>query len=83
MVKHAAADKVTVQLIRYPDYINITVEDNGKGFDYSKALEEKNGIGLGNVLSRVDYMKGSINVDAVPGRGTTVIIDVPLDSSAA
>ena len=83
VVKHAAADKVTVQLIRYPDYINITVEDNGKGFDYSKALEEKNGIGLGNILSRVDYMKGSINVDAVPGRGTTVIIDVPLGVSEA
>ncbi len=66
VVKHAAADKVTVQLIRYPDYINITVEDNGKGFDYSRALEEKKGIGLGNILSRVDYMKGSINVDAVP-----------------
>lgn len=83
VVKHAAADKVTVQLIRYPDYINITVEDNGKGFDYSKALEEKNGIGLGNILSRVDYMKGSINVDAVPGRGTTAIIDVPLGVSGA
>ena len=79
VVKHAAADKVTVQLIRYPDYINITIEDNGKGFDYSKALEQKNGIGLGNVLSRVNYMKGSINVDAAPGRGTTVIIDVPMN----
>ena len=79
VVKHAAADKVMVQLIRHPDYINITIEDNGKGFDYSKALEQKNGIGLGNILSRVNYLKGSINVDAVPGRGTIVIIDVPMN----
>ena len=79
VVKHAAADKVTVQIVRHPDYINITVEDNGKGFDYSKALEQKNGIGLGNILSRVKYLKGSINVDAVADRGTTVIIDVPMN----
>lgn len=77
VVKHARAGKVIVQLVRYPDHINITVEDNGKGFDYSQALQEKKGIGLGNILSRVDYLKGTINIDAEPGRGTTVMIDVP------
>ena len=59
------------------------VEDNGKGFDYSRALQEKKGIGLGNILSRVDYLKGTMNVDAQPGRGTTVIIDVPLWKTVA
>lgn len=77
VVKHAQAGKVTVQLIRFPDHINIMVEDNGKGFDFTGAMEEKKGIGLGNILSRVDYLKGTINIDAMPGRGTTVIIDVP------
>ncbi|HMK27603.1 MAG TPA: sensor histidine kinase [Chitinophagaceae bacterium] len=77
IVKHAQANKVTVQLIKYPDYINLSVEDNGRGFDYRNALQEKKGIGLGNILSRVDYLKGKMNVDSVPGRGTTVIIDIP------
>ncbi len=80
IVKHAQANKVTVQLIKYPDYINLSVEDNGRGFDYRNALQEKKGIGLGNILSRVDYLKGKMNVDSVPGRGTTVIIDVPLEN---
>lgn len=83
VVKHALAGKVIVQLIKYPDHINITVEDNGRGFEYLQALQEKKGIGLGNILSRVDYLKGTINVDAVPGRGTTVIIDVPLGKQVA
>lgn len=78
IVKHAQANKVTVQLIKYPDYINLSVEDNGRGFDYGNALQEKKGIGLGNILSRVDYLKAKMNVDSEPGRGTTVIIDVPL-----
>jgi two-component system, NarL family, sensor kinase len=81
IVKHAQANKVTVQLIKYPDYINLSVEDNGRGFDYGSALQEKKGIGLGNVLSRVDYLRGKMNVDSVPGRGTTVIIDVPLSKA--
>lgn len=83
IVKHAQATKVTVQLIKYPDYINLSVEDNGRGFDYRNALQEKKGIGLGNILSRVDYLKGKMNVDSVPGRGTTVIIDVPLENAEA
>ncbi|MGH2552127.1 MAG: tetratricopeptide repeat-containing sensor histidine kinase, partial [Chitinophagaceae bacterium] len=78
IVKHATATVATVQLVKFPDNINITVEDNGKGFDYPKTLREKKGIGLGNIHSRVDYMKGTINIDASPGMGTTVIIDIPI-----
>jgi two-component system, NarL family, sensor kinase len=76
IVKHAGAAKATIQLIRYPDYINITVEDDGNGFDH-KSIPEGKGIGLGNILSRVEYLKGRIDIDSAPGRGTTVIIDIP------
>jgi signal transduction histidine kinase len=58
------------------------VEDNGRGFDYEDALQQKKGIGLGNILSRVEYLRAKMNVDSVPGRGTTVIIDVPLGNAA-
>ncbi len=78
IVKHAAAEKATVQLIRYPDHLNITIEDNGKGFDYAQSLQGKKGIGLGNIISRVEYLNGTMDVDTLLGRGTTVIIDVPL-----
>ncbi|MBI5856167.1 MAG: sensor histidine kinase [Sphingobacteriales bacterium] len=77
-VKHAQASLVTVQLIKYPGYINIMVEDNGKGFDYKTALSQKKGIGLGNIISRVEFLKGEMDVDSKPGRGTSVFIDVPL-----
>ncbi|MEO6612312.1 MAG: sensor histidine kinase [Chitinophagaceae bacterium] len=77
IIKHAEASKVTVQMIRHPDYINLSVEDNGRGFDYENALKIKKGIGLGNIISRVEYLKGGIDVDTLPGRGTTVIIDIP------
>ncbi|HMD01165.1 MAG TPA: histidine kinase, partial [Ferruginibacter sp.] len=77
IVKHADAKKVSIQLIKYPKYINLIVEDNGKGFDHNKAMEEKRGIGLGNILSRVEFLKGNIDIDSSLGKGTTVIIDIP------
>lgn len=78
IVKHATATTATVQLVRYPDYINITVEDNGKGFNVSKVLHFKTGIGLGSVQARVAYLKGKIDIDSNPGKGTTVILEIPV-----
>ncbi len=83
IIKHAAAKKVTIQLIKYPAYINLVIEDDGNGFDYNRAIDEKKGIGLGNILSRVDYLNGSIDVDSAAGKGTTVIIEIPVSTSAA
>lgn len=80
IVKHAEATRVIVQLIKYPAYINITVEDNGKGFEYKKAVNEKKGIGLGNIESRVSYLNGTIEVDSRVGKGTVTIIDIPYNS---
>ena len=67
----------SIQLIKYPEYINVIVEDNGQGFDYQKVMEEKKGIGLGNVLSRVEYLKGTVDIDSAPGKGTTVVVEIP------
>lgn len=78
VVKHAAATKATVQMVKYPDYINITVEDNGKGFDTAKTADEKTGIGLGSVAARVEYLKGKMDIDSQKGKGTTVVVDIPL-----
>lgn len=75
VIKHAAAKNVTVQLLKYPDYINITIEDDGIGFD----LNEKNfsGNGLSNIVSRVKSLKGTIDMDSKRARGTTFLIDIP------
>lgn len=82
VVKHASATKLTVQLIKFSDTINITIEDNGKGFDYKKAVTEKHGLGLGSVLARIEYLKGKVHFDSGTGKGTTVILDIPLPRNA-
>jgi len=43
--------------------------DDGQGFDRDKILQEKKGLGLINIIQRVQVMKGEIEIDAAPGQG--------------
>jgi two-component system, NarL family, sensor kinase len=75
VLRHAHASEATVQLVKHPAYINITVEDNGRGFNIKTSKGD--GIGLKNVMSRIQYLKGSINIDSEAGQGTSIMIDIP------
>jgi two-component system, NarL family, sensor kinase len=76
-VKHADASEITLQLMGHGSYVNVTYEDNGKGFD-STQPRTISGIGLKNIFSRVDLLRGKVDIDSEPGRGTIVNIDLPL-----
>lgn len=77
IIKHAEATKVSIQLIKYETYLNLILEDNGKGFNVS-GINNFKGIGLKNIISRVEYLNGTVNFDSAIGRGTTVDIEVPI-----
>jgi len=74
VLKHAAATEATVQVIRDEGRLNIVVEDNGRGFDM-KSLDEKKGAGWVNIRARVDYLKGQLELNSEPGKGTQVNIE--------
>ncbi len=78
VVKHADATIVLVQVMRHDSNLNITIEDNGKGFDVSNSPK---GDGLNNVRSRVDYLKGQLDIQSVPGKGTSVHIDFTIQNT--
>lgn len=73
-VKHAAATSVLVQCSQNENTFYITVEDNGKGFNANQINVTK-GIGLTNVKNRVDYLKGTLDIESAPGAGTTINIE--------
>jgi signal transduction histidine kinase len=75
IVKHSRARNVTVQLVRYTHHINITIEDDGQGFEVKR--ENTAGNGLNNMQSRVKNLNGIIDIDSRLGSGTTIIIEVP------
>ncbi len=77
IIKHAKASELTLQLIRDEKELSIIIEDNGVGFDTSK-INAFEGIGLKNIISRIEFINGSVHFDSTPGRGTNVIVEVPV-----
>ncbi len=75
-MKHAKARSITIQLIFYPDYVSLLVEDDGRGYAVEKPTNPV-GIGLRNIRSRVTWLKSTLLVDSGK-RGTTITLDVPL-----
>lgn len=74
-VRHAAASKIIVQCSLNGNIFLITVEDNGRGFDMN-TMTEAEGIGFQNIRNRVKYLNGYIDIDSVPGEGTTINIEL-------
>lgn len=74
IMKHAGATEAMVQLIKEEGRFSIIVEDNGKGFD-TALLKNNKGAGLTSIQSRVDYLKGRLDIHSEPGKGTLINIE--------
>jgi signal transduction histidine kinase len=74
IMKHASATEAIVQLIKEEGRFNIIVEDNGKGFD-SAMVKNNQGAGLTSIQSRVDYLKGRLEIHSETGKGTLINIE--------
>lgn len=75
IVKHAKATKVNISLRLEEDNVSLLAEDNGIGFIVEKGYE---GIGLQNLKLRVAYLNGKIDINSTPGKGTIVMIEIPI-----
>jgi two-component system, NarL family, sensor kinase len=74
-VKHAQAKKLLVQVNMQIAKVDITVEDDGKGYDEAMAAQKK-GAGLSNIQYRVQYFNGKIDTITKAGEGTSVHIEL-------
>ncbi|TRW23080.1 hypothetical protein FMM05_15415 [Flavobacterium zepuense] len=77
IIKHSHATEATIHLTHHDDNINIIIEDNGVGFD-QKTLSGADGMGLTSIRKKVTQLGGTFTIDATPGKGTTIIIDLPV-----
>jgi two-component system, NarL family, sensor kinase len=74
IMKHAAAKEALVQLVKEEGRLSIIVEDDGKGFD-TAIIKNNKGAGLTSIQSRVDYLKGQLDIHSEAGKGTLVNIE--------
>ncbi|QNM86293.1 sensor histidine kinase [Polaribacter pectinis] len=78
IIKHAEAKNATVNISLYDKNLNIIIEDNGKGFNINK-VNLKKGMGINSIKTRVEHLKGTFEIDSTIGKGSSVIINIPVE----
>jgi two-component system sensor histidine kinase UhpB len=74
IIKHSRATTAEIKLAVSRKMFNITVKDNGIGFD---AKRKSTGIGLSNITSRAELHNGKVDVVSSPGKGCTLKVSLP------
>lgn len=81
IAKHARAREVSVSLFANDRDVTLEIADDGIGFDV-RMLATAPGFGLRGLVERARSLGGWAEIDSQPGRGTTVMISVPIGSGA-
>ena len=76
-LKHAQAKNISLTVHVDQGILNLEYSDDGKGFDFEQNYKSRS-MGLQSIQSRVDFLNGKINVDALPGKGMKYTLRVPV-----
>lgn len=79
VLKHSRAGKARVKLERDVHEVQLSIEDDGCGFNSRKAVK---GMGLKNIAERSRMLGGKLSVESGPGQGTHVKIVIPIEAEA-
>jgi signal transduction histidine kinase len=80
--KHAGAVHVTIRLDHQPRTLCCTIADDGVGFDVAAVVArlDEQGLGLIGIRDRLDALGGTLEINSAPGRGTELVMTIPLDT---
>lgn len=77
--RHAGASAVIVLLKPVRNGVQLSVSDNGSGFEPAPPRRQAS-LGLASMRERVRMLRGELDIDSTPSRGTTIIAWVPAPS---
>ena len=77
IAQHADAQKVLIELTSTPQYVQLAVEDDGRGFDPENVRKDR--YGLIGLNERAHLLGGSFAIESAPDRGTRLEIHIPLE----
>jgi signal transduction histidine kinase len=78
VVKHADATSAKVTISQDATFVNVIVQDNGKGFDYELAVARSRSFGLRTMFERISSTGGKFSIKSTPGAGTKIQARVPI-----
>jgi len=82
--KHAKAQNMWLSLEIKGGYVTASAQDDGKGFDMKLAEanpERRHSLGMTNMRERAALVNGTVRVESMPGRGTIIILSIPLNEA--
>lgn len=80
--KHSGAEEVTINLLITDMELNLSIEDNGSGFEVNEVFvnNDRDGYGLLGMKERVELLRGQLNIHSEIGKGTEINILIPIHS---
>jgi len=82
IAKHSQATRVNILLRSTDKSIRLSVSDNGAGFAKEAALSKPMSFGLAGMRERAVLLSGSLAIRSAPGKGVTVVLELPQDFAA-
>ncbi len=76
-MKHAGASYINIALKEVKNKYEIHISDDGIGFDVRTVHKNLQGTGLRNILSRVEILKATLQIESEPGAGVKYILKIP------
>jgi len=74
VMKHAEASQIMIKLSDQKNSIQLLIKHDRKGFD---SFSTKKGAGLNNIWNRVYLLNGNLTVNTEPGKGCTIVVELP------
>lgn len=79
IIKHSEASVASIQLYGFEDHIQMTIEDDGVGFELGDYKDDTSHHGLQNILFRAEVLNAECNIDAKKGSGTFISLKIPYE----
>ena len=77
VIAHAGASRADVRLLHTGDQAELTIADDGRGFDVAGPPRRGRGLGLVSITERVRLAGGTVSITAEAGKGTCVRVRIP------
>jgi two-component system sensor histidine kinase UhpB len=78
ILKHSQARNVGVRLEHDLHCVRLAVSDDGRGFALEQSAERRGTVGISSIYERALIAGGTAAVEATPGQGTTIVVEVPI-----
>ncbi len=80
ILKHANATRAQLVLHFHPDFVHVSLTDNGQGFDPSAPVKSRS-TGLVNMENRIQFLNGDFQIHSAPNHGTRIQFTIPYQAN--